>query len=469
MKGLLTDNDKRFAWLPFVTVLLGAILSTSCDEFVFVGPPRTEITAELVFSDDASAISVMRGTYSSMMAVQSFTNGELEWYTGLSSDELVDYSGRQGSLQFYLPQLTSINGTINGSFWREAYKYISNANAVLEGLSASKKITGDVRAQLEGEAKFVRAFCHFYLVNLFGDVPYVMTTDYRRVSRLARESVSEVYGKIVADLIDARNLLADDHSYSRGNRAVPNKYAATALLARVYLYTADWEKAVYAADEVIGNTLDFQLEQLQNVFLDNSREVIWQLQPVTSTKSTAQARLFILSKEPTEVALRPEVVAAFEPGDERLNNWVGEFVDDAETYYYPFKYKIYTSSTIIESSVVIRLAEIYLIRAEARAHLMDLPGAIDDVDMIRDRAGLSLINDVSPSIDQADLLQVILNERRFEFLAEWGHRWFDLKRTGVADEVLGETKLDWQSTDALYPIPNSEILLNPFLVQNPGY
>src|SRR5690606_31950970 len=107
-----------------------------------------------------------------------------------------------------------------------------NANAVLEGLSASKKITGDVRAQLEGEAKFVRAFCHFYLVNLFGDVPYVMTTDYRRVSRLARESVSEVYGKIVADLIDARNLLADDHSYSRGNRAVPNKYAATALLAR---------------------------------------------------------------------------------------------------------------------------------------------------------------------------------------------------------------------------------------------
>src|SRR5690606_21218692 len=129
---------------------------------------------------------------------------------------------------------------VHGVFWREAYKYINNANAVIEGLSKSTSLSGNTRTQLEGEAKFIRAFCHFYLVNLFGDIPYVTTTDYQKNSTSVRLNATEVYTKIISDLTDAKNLLATDYSFSNGERSQPNRFAAIALLARVYLYTGKW-------------------------------------------------------------------------------------------------------------------------------------------------------------------------------------------------------------------------------------
>ena len=119
--------------------------------------------------------------------------------------------------------------------------------------------------------------------------------------------------------------------------------------------------------------------------------------------------------------------------------------------------------------MVLRLAEQYLIRAEARAQMMNLSGAIEDVDKLRQRAGLPLIQDTEPGISREGLLAAIAKERKFELMVEWGHRWLDLKRTGTTETILRPTKLDWQQTDELYPIPQSERLLNPALSQNPGY
>ena len=133
----------------------------------------------------------------------------------------------------------------------------------------------------------------------------------------------------------------------------------------------------------------------------------------------------------------------------------------------PFKYKAqeYTGTTV-EYSILLRLAEQYLIRAEARVHLGDLTGSKLDINTIRNRAGLNN----TESISEDDILQDIINERKFELFTEHGHRWFDAKRLDIAEEILAPLKSNWRSTDVLFPIPEKELLTNPNLTpQNPGY
>jgi hypothetical protein len=138
-----------------------------------------------------------------------------------------------------------------------------------------------------------------------------------------------------------------------------------------------------------------------------------------------------------------------------------------QSWHYPFKYKERVNTgTSVENSILFRLEEQYLIRAEAKAQLDDITGAQDDLNAIRNRAGLA--NTVATT--QGSLLTAILQERRKEFFTELGHRWFDLKRTGQAAIVLGTTKLGWDLKDLLFPLPSSELLLNPNLLpQNLGY
>src|SRR5690606_11799265 len=109
---------------------------------------KTEIVSKTVFSNDASATSAVRGIYSLMMTNQSFTNGQIERYTGLSSDELLNFSTSAEQIQFYTPSLLSINSIVNNVFWREAYRYINNANAILEGLAESTALSQGVHKQL---------------------------------------------------------------------------------------------------------------------------------------------------------------------------------------------------------------------------------------------------------------------------------------------------------------------------------
>ncbi|HYG18617.1 MAG TPA: RagB/SusD family nutrient uptake outer membrane protein, partial [Ohtaekwangia sp.] len=275
-------------------IIRGAVLviagwCSACEAFLDIDPPKTEIINEVVFSNDASAVAAMRGIYSIMMTNQSFTNGSIERYTGLSSDELVDISNTDEQQEFYHNTLSTTNQVVVSLFWREAYLYISNANAVLEGLNASGSISPEIKQQLEGEAKFVRAFCQFYLVSLFGAVPYVTSTDYKINSAIARREIQDVYAMIVEDLNDAKALLSDDYSFSRNERSQPNRSAAAALLARVHLFAGDWASAESEATFVIDHTELYALpDDLNSVFLANSQEAIWQLQPVTPEKSTGQ-------------------------------------------------------------------------------------------------------------------------------------------------------------------------------------
>ena len=115
--------------------------------------------------------------------------------------------------------------------------------------------------------------------------------------------------------------------------------------------------------------------------------------------------------------------------------------------------------------MVFRLAEQYLIRAEALAQQNKLDSALADLNLVRQRAGLGN----STAVTGTDVLAAVMHERQTELFAEWGHRWFDLRRTGTIDAVLGAVKPGWQPTDSTLPVPFTQIQDNSLLTQNPGY
>jgi hypothetical protein len=266
--------------------------------------------------------------------------------------------------------------------------------------------------------------------------------------------------------------LTDDYlSYNNSKtteRIRPNKSAATALLARVYLFKGDWLDAEASAGLVINNSQQYiLLDSLNDIFLANSNEAIWQLKPVVPGVNTNEGQAFILVGAPNNVALTDTLVNSFESGDKRKLYWVGVLNDGLNTYYYPWKYKIQGGTSVKEYSIVLRLAEQYLIRAEARAMQDKFPEATSDLNIIRKRAGLKTY---SGAMIQKAIIDAILHERQVELFCELGHRWLDLKRTNHANSILNGIKFpNWVSTAVLYPLPQIEINNNQKLTQNAGY
>tara|TARA_R110002050_G_scaffold61895_1_gene136607 strand:- start:1469 stop:2872 length:1404 start_codon:yes stop_codon:yes gene_type:complete len=447
----------------------------SCEEFVELESPDLKIVSEVVFNNDVTAISAMKGIYNELVRA-SFSGGWQNSVTALASlsaDECTGLSITNLTYTEFEENEIMPSNTRNLEVWSSAYNIIYMTNSMLEGLENSKDLTEEIRIQLEGEAKFVRAFSYFYLVNLYGPVPLLLSTDYQINARAASNSKEEVYGQILMDLQEAIGVLADD--YKDGERTYINRFAAMALMSRVNLYQQNWTAAENWSSQVIAETGRFEiLEDLNEVFLANSREAIWQLSPVgngdTSTQTNEGAIFIIHPTSPSAslLKLNDDLVGSFESQDKRLTHWID--LHEGINAYYPYKYKDRNSTNnLTEYSMVLRLAEQYLIRAEARAMLDNLPGAIADLNTLRNRANIATILETDPSLNKETLLQLLLSERRNELFTEWGHRWLDLKRTENTSEVLAPKKSLWQDTDVLYPVPEQERLKNANLGQNPGY
>lgn len=445
----------------------------SCETFLDVEPPNTKILGELVFEDDATAVAAISGLYLELSSSSNFAGGSpfsIVGLAGLSADELQTYEALEPEfVDFQTNNIIPDNRNILG-LWTSLYKVIYQANAILEGLEKSDKVTPGTSSQLRGESLFIRALCHFYLVNCFGDVPLVLTTDYKANAVVSRTPTDIVYNQVEEDLLEAESLL--NTVYVSQGKARPNKFAATALLARFYLYTQDWPRAEDKATNIITQSTLYGLPpDLNSVFVAGSKEAIWQLQSQDGSRYANEGYYFSPSIALSYNVLNDTLLSAFEPNDQRKNDWIRTI---STGVYLPYKYKKSSNNTgpqTEEYSVVLRLAEQYLIRAEARAQQ---PGklnlAIADVNMIRDRAGLAVLQDTDPGISKDSLLIVIEQERRIEFFAEWGHRWFDLKRWGRATGVLDPVKPNWSSYDTLYPLPEEELRRNPNLrPQNNGY
>jgi hypothetical protein len=450
-------------------VLAGTLmlLIISCKKFVEVPPPTYQLGGDEVFKSDATATSAVVGIYSEMMAGKYFSSSSTTLYTGMYADELTYYipSDRDEFIASKLSEAS--HGILTSNFWAPAYRFIYTANLCIEKLNASKTISQNTKTILIGECKFIRAFCFFNLVNLFGDVPLTLTSDYRSNAKMPRTPSVQVYDQIISDLKEAESQLSN--SYPTSEKIRPNKWTAGALLARVYLYNSRWADAEREASAVINSGGYSLVLNLNNVFLKNSSEAIWQLQVVNTSNNTWEGNEILpatTSSQPTYI-VRSGLLDSFETNDQRKQTWVASRSYSGQAIYYPYKYKVYGNNVpVTEYYMVFRLAEMYLIRAEAKANLGDINGAKADLNIIRSRAGLA--NAIAN--DQSSLLNVIEKERRIELAFEWGHRWFDLKRWGRASNILDSLKpATWQNEHIVWPIPIDQIRANSSLKQNPGY
>jgi hypothetical protein len=457
-------------WVFFL--LLGLMLS-SCKKLVEIDEPVNSITTNGTFSSDATATSAVAGIYSKLVNTKNalmFGSGGTTLFAGLSSDEMTKVNVASTTLgPLYLNNLTPDDEVIGTFLWEPAYFAVFESNSCLEGLQESTGVSSSLKRQLIGECKFIRAFCYFYLTNLWGDIPMPLTGDWNKTYLLTRTPKSKVYEQILIDLKDAQQLLTSDYSFSNNERIRPNKFAATALLARVYLYQQDWINAEAQADVLIGSSSLYMLNSnLFDVFFKNSTEAILQFQPSNNVNPYTVVEGSIIQKFPYWL-LTDTLANSFEPGDQRKDIWTSSKFISGKRYYQPYKYFIDfgdPGGNIPQYYMVLRLAEQYLIRAEARAQQNKISEAQSDLNAIRTRAGLS----VTTANDKTSLLSAIEHERQVELFGEWGHRWFDLIRTNRANVVLGGIKgSNWQISDQLYPIPRSEIQKNPHLTQNPGY
>lgn len=228
-----------------------------------------------------------------------------------------------------------------------------------------------------------------------------------------------------------------------------------------------WAEASNAASAVLNSPLYGWETDLDKIFLKESTTTIWQLMPRSDGENTAIAFTFYFeSGPPPYVALTDGLMEAFETGDQRKAYWTQGVTDGSDAWFYASKYKqAGNTGSAMEYPIVFRLAEQYLIRAEARARQGELIGAKEDLNKIRNTGGLP----DTAALTALDILAAIVAERRVELFTEYGQRFFDLKRNGQLDAALAG-KPGWNTTDALWPIPQAEILANPNMhPQNPGY
>lgn len=453
---------KNLKIIIYSTFLLSV---TGCDSFVEVETPASQLPGNIVFEDVNTVNAAMADVYVKLRdsGVLSGQGLGTSYTLGLYADELTYYA---------ITPNTEFSNTMIGtsptssSMWTNSYKQIYGANAIIEGITNSASLPIESRNQFRGEALFIRALVHFYLLNLYGDIPYITSTDYTINRLVSRMPVEVVYQKIISDLEEAAALLPE--AYITDERVRPNKSAVQALLARAYLYHGDWEEAISNATTVINNTEYILETNLDNVFLRESSSTIWHFKPKLEGLNANEGALFIfLTGPPPSVGLSSAFVQSFENGDARKNHWIKEVTNGTNIWYHAYKYKQRSNTgTSQEYSIVLRLAEQYLIRAEAKARQGEITGAKEDLNQIRNRAGL---NDTQ-AITQSEVIDAVFAERRHELFTEFGHRFFDLKRTGHLDDVLSQSKPGWDHNDMLWPIPESELLLNPNLQpQNPGY
>lgn len=216
-------------------LIISFLICHSCDRFTDVGLPKSQITREVVFKDDQLAKSAMAGIYRSLEE-QGFLSGSssgAQVILGAYVDELQSYASAASDLTIFyqlghLPSSTKIS-----SLWATTYTQIYNINAVIEGVENSENLSPEVRNRLKGEGLFLRALLHLYLVQTYGSVPYVASTNYETNQVIGKSSIVQVYAQCKIDLQTANALLPE--TLTTGSRVYPTKMTATAVLARIGL------------------------------------------------------------------------------------------------------------------------------------------------------------------------------------------------------------------------------------------
>ncbi|CAN5648259.1 RagB/SusD family nutrient uptake outer membrane protein [soil metagenome] len=441
---------RYFTWIAAVALL------AACDDSPLDTNPTASIDAETALTTPRGIELGVTGAYRSLQDSNLYSRVLLV-YPDLYADNL-DFTGtfqtdREVSLRAVSPSNSAFLGT-----WGAAYAGINRANNVLAAIPNVSALSQAQAQRFRGEALFIRSLHYFNLLRYFGGVPIVTepSQGVGEESQVPRSSADEVYDLIIGDLEEAATLLPTGRVPGQATQG-----AANALLARVYLERggpANWEGARDRATSVIQSGSYELVQNYRTIFTTkNSSESIFELQ-YSINNTNALAFWFFPQALGGRYGFAPSanLFNAYPAGDTRRDASIGM----SGTSRYGDKY--FRISTEDDNVIVLRLAEMYLIRAEANARLNADPALVRaDINVVRNRAGLS---DLPGSItSQQALLDAILQERRLEFAME-GLRFFDLRRMGEAQEVL-----NIPAERLLFPIPQGERDVNPNLEQNPGY
>lgn len=447
-----------------VMLLLSLI---GCEDFIEPDMPTTQTSSAQVFDDVATADAAMQENYIRLrdrVLLTGNANG-VGALMALYTDELQNWKLSSTDAQsFYTNTVFPQNGTLT-QLWNESYSVVYNCNKIIEGIAISSEISENQKQRVTGEALFVRTMVHFFLLQLFGDIPYVTGTDYRINTRIDKTDRSALYHHLVDDGERAFNLLKEQPA---GTNTAANRFTVAAFMSRLHLYGENWQSVLEYADYVLDEG-NYQLEtELERVFLKDAKSTIWQLKPQAEGNNTHEARYYsFTSAPPPDNSMNVALVHSFETGDLRREVWVKKVEGDSGTdFYHAFKYtEAQNTASSKEYSIVFRLEEMYFNRLEAYLNTGQYELALVDWNRLRLRSGLVEYEQI-PS----DWKQKLLQERRAEFFCEFGHRFFDLKRTRMLTAEMIKTKTGWQNYLGLLPLPQAELLLNPNLLpQNEGY
>ncbi len=428
--------------------LLISLVIISCDDKLNV-EPNLSISDEKALASKDNVKKILLGAYE----IQGDGDGHGGYYQItadlLASDKDLSFGGTFNSLrQFFTKEMLSDNVSIRNT-WRNAFRSINQCNIVLDNLTLFKDEAE--KKTVEGEAKFLRALNYFTMDNLWGNgtksVPLRVKgiTNFDNDLTIERTATTDVMKQVISDLTDASKLLP------KSNGIYADKYAALALLARVQLYLGNNKDASDAASDVIengGNSLSPSFSEAFNHDVDGSEDLF--MMQVTS-QSGDQTLITHYATEANggrggDIFITDDYLALFEEGDERKT-----FLNPA-----PNDNRLTSKYTNQFGNIpVLRLGEMYLIRAESRFKLNNTDGALSDINKIRERSKAKSLSAVS--------LSDIHNERKRELAFE-GLSLYDLRRNKTTVKGLA-----YNSPKLVLPIPQSEIDANSKMEQNEGY
>lgn len=480
--------------------LVAALLSLgACHDELLNPVPESVLTTVNAFNTASDLDLAVLGVYSNYHSrVQ--TDYEL---MEMPSDNMYAFyfAVSPGIEEITVLEVNPENAKIN-SFWKTTYNGIFRANSVLANVERPTDYAAGKKEQHIGEAKFMRALMYFDLVRIFGGVPAITSVVSNEQARtIPRASEDEIYQLIIADLKDAVEKLpvAASTVYGRASKA-----AASALLAKVYVYRQNWGEAKTQLESIINNySLVTNYGDLFEVATENNSEVIFSMPYVAGTDGQnltyALAPIYGIKdviNNGNRVA-RPtwDLHTSFETGDSRFAVTISEeqlpfnAQSPAEAFWYPYFNKWVVPSEPNTSGLdipILRLGDMILLYAEVLYNLNDAQGALDQINKVRERA----FGDASRNYDMADIptadafLDILLLERRLELAVE-NNRWFDLVRTGRFTSELAQyageynpgsgkaaaINVDVQPYMKYFPIPWEQIQLaaEGVLQQNDGY
>ncbi|MEC4078006.1 RagB/SusD family nutrient uptake outer membrane protein, partial [Myroides odoratimimus] len=341
------------------------------------------------------------------------------------------------------------------SIWNTSYTHIYTINAFIIGVSKSNGISEEEKEQLISEGLILRSLYYQSLTQLFGDIPYTISTDYKENTQIEKTPYHQVLQNIEQDILQAKDVLS--YSYRSSNKYYPNKTVAELILAKNHLLQKKYDKAEIIAKLILNNSL-YNLElDLSKTFKNSARSTLWQLSNSSPIAATYEARNYVMLSGNWLYNISSSLINSFDNNDLRTLHWIKEYIPTSTSYNY--KYKNTPTNNTDENSIIFRLEEAYFILSEALIHQDKEKEAIPYLNIIRQKAGLSPL---SNSLNKEQIILSMLDESRKEFFLEHGRRFFDLKRNNKLS-LLKDTKTNWQDKHAFFPYPEKEILINPNL------